>query len=101
MEKSTLVAVLKKNPMYVVMAFLGLLFFLYVLFFINVTLRAMLCAAACVLLPIGGLCNAASEKVASPSTAKGLKAAYYLLYFGGYALFLVPLFIDIMVDIMP
>lgn len=96
MEKSTLMAVMKKNLFYVVMVFLGLLFFLYALFFINATLRAMLCAAACVLLPIGGLCNAASEKVASPSAAKGLKAAYYLLYFGGYALLFVPLFIDIM-----
>ena len=101
MEKSTLMAVLKKNPMYVVMAFLGLLFLLYVLFFKDAVLRGVLAAVACMLWPIGWFCNAASEKVASPSAAKGLKAAYYLLYFGGYALFLVPLFIDIMIDIMP
>ena len=95
MEKSTLMAVLKKNPMFVIMAFLGLLFLLYVLFFKDAALRGVLAAEACMLWPIGCLCNAASEKVESPSAAKRLKVAYYL-YTAGYALLFVALFIDIM-----
>ena len=96
MEKSTLVAVLKKNPMYVVMAFLGLLFLLYVLFFKDAALRGVLWAVAAILWPIGWLCNAASEKVESPSAAKRLKAAHCLLLVAGCALIFGATFVDIM-----
>ena len=96
MEKSTLMAVLKKNPMFVIMAFLGLLFLLYVLFFKDAALQGVLGAVALILWPIGWLCNAASEKVESPSASKRLKAAYGLLLVAGYALFFVSLFVDIM-----
>lgn len=96
MEKSNLMAVIKKDPFCVIAFFLGLLFLLYVLFFKDAALRGVLAAVACMLWPIGWFCNAASEKVASPSAAKRLKAAYYLLYTAGYALLLVSLFVDIM-----
>lgn len=96
MEKSTLMAVLKKNLFYVAMIFLGLLFLLYVLFFKDAALRGVLGAVAVILWPIGWFCNAASEKVESPSAAKRLKVAYYLLYTAGYALLFVSLFVDIM-----
>ena len=96
MEKSTLMAVLKKNPMFVIMAFLGLLFLLYVLFFKDAALQGVLGAVALILWPIGWLCNAASEKVESPSVAKRLKAACGLLLVAGCALIFGPIFVDIM-----
>ena len=96
MEKSTLMAVIKKDPFCVIAFFLGLLFLLYVLFFKDAALRGVLAAVDCILWPIGWLCNAASEKVESPSAAKRLKAAYCLLLVAGYALLFVSLFVDIM-----
>lgn len=96
MEKSTLMAVIKKNPFYVVLFFLSLLFLLYILFFKDAVLRGVLGGVALVLWSIGWFCNAASEKVASLSAAKLLKAAYYLLYVAGYALIFVSIFVDIM-----
>ena len=92
MEKSTLMAVLKKNLMYGIIAFLGLLFLLYFIFFKDAALQGVLWAVALILWPIGWLCNAASEKVESPSAAKRLKVAYYLLYTASYALLIVSLF---------
>lgn len=96
MEKSTLMAVLKKNLMYVVMVFLGLLFLLYFIFFKDAALQGVLWAVALILWPIGWLCNAASEKVESPSAAKRLKAAYGLLLVAGCALIFGATFVDIM-----
>ena len=89
-------AVLKKNPMFVIMAFLGLLLLLYALFFKDAALRGVLGAVAVILWPIGWLCNAASEKVESPSAAKRLKAVHFLLFVAGCALIFGAIFVDIM-----